>query len=82
MEDFFKYVNLEGKAYSELITRREEHKEKYTSENAVSAKKEKLFNGGDIKKMEINTEDKSIDKQRLVKDKPYAFEHICMADTR
>ena len=37
---------------------------------------------GDISKMEINTEDKNIDKQRLVKDKPYAFEHICIADTR
>ena len=83
MKDFFKYVNLEGKAYSELITRREDLKEKYNSENArITAKKEKLFNGGDISKMEINTEDKNIDKQRLVKDKPYAFEHICIADTR
>ena len=83
MKDFFKYVNLEGKAYSELITRREELKEKYNNENAkLTAKKEKLFNGGDINKMEINTEDRSIDKQRLVKDKPYAFEHICIGDTR
>ena len=33
MKDFFKYINLEGKAYTELIERREELKTKYTSEN-------------------------------------------------
>ena len=60
MKDFFKYVNLEGKAYSELIVRREELKNKYDSENQrITAKKEKLFSSGDINKMEINTEDKS-----------------------
>jgi hypothetical protein len=42
MKDFFKYINLEGKAYTELIERREELKAKYTSENQrVTAKKEK-----------------------------------------
>ena len=83
IKDFFKYVNLEGHAYSELIVRREELKEKYNSENQrITAKKEKLFTAGDINKMELNLDDKNIDKQRILKDKPYAFEHICLADTR
>ena len=83
IKDFFKYINLEGHAYSELIVRREELKEKYNSENArITAKKEKLFSAGDINKMELNLDDKSIDKQRILKDKPYAFDHICLADTR
>jgi hypothetical protein len=83
IKDFFKYVNLEGHAYSELIVRREELKEKYNSENQrITAKKEKLFSAGDINKMELNLDDKSIDKQRILKDKPYAFDHICLADTR
>ena len=70
MKDFFKYVNLEGKAYSELIVRREELKERYNSENArISIKKEKLFNTGDINKMEYDTDDKSINKASLVSDK-------------
>ena len=83
IKDFFKYVNLEGKAYSELIVRREELKEKYNSENSrVSAKKEKAFSTGDINKFEINQDDKNIDRERLLKDKPYAFEHICVEDSR
>ena len=83
IKDFFKYINLEGHAYSELIVRREELKDKYNSENArITAKKEKLFTAGDINKMELNLDDKSIDKQRILKDKPYAFDHICLADTR
>ena len=83
MKDFFKYVNLEGKAYSELIVRREELKEKYTAENTrVTAKKEKVFATGDINKFEFNLDDKNIDRDRLLRDKPYAFEHICQEDSR
>ena len=83
MKDFFKYVNLEGKAYSELIVRREELKEKYTTENTrVTAKKEKIFSTGDINKFEFNLDDKTIDRDRLLRDKPYAFEHICLEDSR
>jgi len=83
IKDFFKFVNLEGKAYSELIIKREELSEKYKNENTrITTKKEKLFNTGDINKMEINTKDKSIDRQRILKDKPYAFENICFADTK
>ena len=81
MKDFFKYVNLEGKAYTELIERREELKAKYTSENQrVTSKKEKLYASGDITKFEIG-DDKNIDRDRILHDKPYAFEHMCKTDT-
>ena len=83
MKDFFKYLNLEGKAYSELIVRREDLKTKYNNESArIAAKKEKLFNAKDINKMEINTEDKELDKEKILSDKTYAFEHICFEETK
>ena len=82
MKDFFKYINLEGKAYTELIERREELKAKYTAENQkVTAKKEKLYATGDITKFELGDDGKSIDKDRILHDKPYAFEHMCKNDT-
>ena len=81
MKDFFKYINLEGKAYNELIERREELKAKYTSENQrVTSKKEKLYATGDITKFELGDE-KNIEKDRILHDKPYAFEHMCKTDT-
>ena len=81
MKDFFKYINLEGKAYNELIERREELKAKYTSENQrVTAKKEKIYASGDITKFELGDE-KNIDRDRILHDKPYAFEHMCKTDT-
>ncbi len=82
MKDFFKYINLEGKAYTELIERREELKAKYNSENQrVTAKKEKLYATGDITKFELGTNEKNVDRDRLMHDKPYAFEYICQNDT-
>ena len=63
--------------------RREDLKSKYIAENQrVTQKKEKVFSTGDITKMEINIDDRNIDKERILKDKPYAFEHICLNDTR
>lgn len=83
MKHFFKYVNFEGKAYTELIDQREELKNKYTAENAkITAKKEKLYATGDISKFELNTDEKGLDRERILHDKPYAFEHMCLADTR
>jgi sorting nexin-7/30/sorting nexin-8 len=82
MKDFFKYVNLEGKAYSELIHRREELKTKYTNENVkLTTKKEKIFASQDINKFELNPEDRSIDREKILKDRVYAFEHMCYNDT-
>ena len=81
MKDFFKYINLEGKAYTELIERREELKAKYHSENQrVTVKKEKVFATGDITKFELGIDEKNIDRERILHDKPYAFEHICQLD--
>jgi hypothetical protein len=81
MKDFFKYINLEGKAYTELIERREELKAKYTAENQkLTAKKEKLYATGDISKFDLG-DGRGVDKDRALHDKPYAFEHMCKADT-
>ena len=83
MKDFFKYVNLEGMAYSELIKRREDLKQKCKNELIrITAKKEKLYSHGDINKMELNNQDHTIDRQKILHDKNYAFEHICYNDTR
>ena len=83
LKDFFKYVNLEGKAYSELITRREDLKGKYISENLrITAKKEKVFATKDINKFELSLDDKDVDRDKLINDKPYAFQHMCMEDNR
>ena len=80
MKDFFKYVNFEGRAYTELIDRREDLKNKYNAENArVSAKKEKLYAAGDITKFELGDQP-GIDRDRLLRDKPYAFQHMCRND--
>ena len=80
MKDFFKYVNFEGRAYTEIIDRREDLKTKYNSEiSRVTAKKEKLFASGDINKFEL-ADDNVVDRDRLLRDKPYAFEHMCRND--
>ena len=81
IKNFFKYINIEAKAYNELIERREDLRNKYIAENQkVTAKKEKVFATGDINKFELG-ENKNVDKERILKDKPYAFNHICKSDT-
>ena len=83
IKDFFKFINLEGKAYSALILNREDLSQRYNAElTRVNAKKEKVFATGDINKFEINTEDKNLDKSRLVGDKQYAMDHICFKDNQ
>ena len=83
MKDFFKFINWEGKAYGELIERREELKAKYVAESGkLTAKKEKIYATGDITKFELGTNEKNVDKDRVLHDKPYAFEHMCQKDTR
>ena len=80
MKDFYKYVNFEGRAYTELIDRREELKNKYNSEIArITAKKEKLYATGDISKFELG-DDSVVDRERLLRDKSYSFEHMCRND--
>ena len=83
VKDFFKFINLEGQSYSELIERREELKQKYIAESTrVNTKKEKIFNSKDINKFELNPDDNTVDKDQLIKDKSYAFEKMCYKDTR
>ena len=80
MKDFYKYVNFEGRAYTEIIDRREELKNRFTAETArITAKKEKLYATGDINKFELG-DDNTVDRDRLLGDKPYAFEHMCRND--
>ena len=80
MKDFYKYVKLEGIAHEELIDRRDDLKNRYTAEvTRITAKKEKLYASQDITKFELGDE-KGIDKDRLLKDKPYAFENMCKED--
>lgn len=83
LKEFFKYVNLEGQAYSALIAKREEMKAKYITENnKLIAKKEKLWVAADLNKMELNYDDHSLDKARIMKDKQYAFENMCVTDNQ
>jgi hypothetical protein len=80
MKDFYKYVKLEGIAYEELIDRRDDLKNRYTAEvTRITAKKEKLYASQDITKFELGDE-KGINKDRLLTDKPYAFENMCKED--
>lgn len=82
VKDFFKWINLEGQAYSELITRREELKTKYTNDlTKLLSKKEKLFTTGDVTKFELNPNNSSIDKGKILTNKEYAFEHMCYKET-
>lgn len=77
-KDFFKYINLEGQAYSSLIASRDELKQKYMVElSKLNAKKEKLFSTGDTSKFELNPDDRTIDHERLQRDKHYAMENMC-----
>ena len=77
---FFKLQKLIDNSFLEIIERRENLKQKYMAENnKLYAKKEKLYSVKDINKWEITDIDK-LDKPRLLRDKDYAFKHICQKD--
>ena len=81
IKDFYKYVNMEEKAYIEVLDKREELKNKFISETTrITDKKIKLYATGDINKFELG-DDQNIDKSRLLRDKPYAFENMCRNDS-
>ena len=40
-----------------------------------------MYATGDITKFELGSDEKVVDKDRILHDKPYAFEHICKSDT-
>ena len=80
IKDFYKFINMEDKAYIEILDKRDEFKNKYNSEVIkVKEKKEKLFATNDINKFELGGNTK-VDKERLTSDKNYAFEHMCLLD--
>lgn len=82
-KDFFKYINLEGQSYSELIAHREELKQKYLSElGKLNSKKEKIFSAGNINAFELDPSNNTIDQSRIVRDKNYAFEHMCYKENQ
>ena len=81
--DLFKFINGEGKTYCELLQRREELKVRYKKEyDKLKAKKEKLYSKGNISKFELGANEKNIDKDRIIHDKTYAFEHMCQKDSK
>lgn len=83
IKDFFKFIRLEGQAYTELIKMRNDMKSKYNSEKQkLDSKKEKLFATKDISKYETNPDDNRIDLAKLTTDKKYAFEHMCFKDNQ
>ena len=80
IKDFYKFINMEDKAYIEVLDKREELKRKYDTEVIkVHDKKEKLFATNDINKFELGVNQK-VDRERMIKDKEYAFKHMCLLD--
>lgn len=83
IKDFFKYLRMEGEAYTELIESREVIRKKYNEENEkVTAKKERLWQTMDITRWEIIDEFNKIDRVLLLKDKHYALSKMCTKDTK
>ena len=81
IKHFFKYINLTNNSYKEIIEKRIDLKNKFSSENTkLKYKKEKLYAYKDINKYEID-KDIPVDNQRLIKDKKYAFRMMCTNET-
>ena len=82
VKSFFKYVNMEGIAYSELTKSRLVIKEKFENENKkLINKKEKLWEQNDIGKWEIDEDFNNIDRVLLMRDKQYAFSKMCTSQS-
>ena len=78
---FFKLQKLINNSFLEIVEQRDNLKQKYSVENnKLYSKKEKLYSIKDMNKWEITDIDK-LDKPRLLRDKDYAFEHICQKDS-
>jgi hypothetical protein len=82
VKDFFKYVRMEGEAYLELFTKREELQNKFNNDNKkLQAKKDKLWAQMDISKWEILEDFSRIDRVLLVRDKIYGCSKMCTTET-
>jgi hypothetical protein len=82
IKDFFKYTRSENLSYKDLIKTREEIKTKYTSELLrLNVKKEKLWTQMDLTKWELKDDGDKLVRGNLVKDKNYAFQHMCYKES-
>ena len=82
VKNFFKYVNMEGQAYTELSKSRQTIKDQFESEyKKLMNKKEKLWEKNDISKWEIDENYDRIDRMLLMRDKQYAFSKMCTRET-
>ncbi len=82
-KDFFKFAYMEGSSYQELITNRENIKEKYLHEkNKLTAKKEKLWQAQEIEKWEIIDDFNKVNKELLKTDKAYAMSQMCTRESQ
>lgn len=82
IKGFFKLQRLKNNSFIDIAENRDILKQKYTTENnKLYSKKEKLYAIKDINKWEI-TNIEELDKPLLLRDKNYAFEHMCVKDTQ
>ena len=82
VKDFFKYVRMEGEAYLELFSKREEIQNKFLADSKkLQQKKDKLWAQMDISKWEILEDFGRIDRVLLVRDKIYGCSKMCTTET-
>ena len=81
IKGFFKLQRLKNNSYIDMADNREILKQKFiTEKNKLYAKKEKLYTVKDINKWEIGNIE-NLDKPLLLRDKNYAFQHMCQKDS-
>ena len=83
IKSFFKLQKLKCNSFIEIIDSREILRQKFNTDyTKLITKKEKLYTSvKDINKWEINNFEK-IDKPLLLRDKNYAFEHMCSKESQ
>lgn len=82
IKNFYKYVQMEGDAFSSLFILRDEIKKKYENDTIkLEKKKEKYWSQKDRNKWEIKEFGQNIDYFLLLNDKQYAFSKMCTDET-
>ena len=83
IKGFFKLQKLKINSFIEIIDSRENLRQKYNTEyTKLNSKKEKLYTSvKDISKWEISNAE-NIDKPLLLRDKKYAFDHMCSKESQ